>query len=278
MNTAHRGAVLAQTNLQLYRQLAAQGWDAQGLAEVDNAYRHACRWFSGQYRPSGKPFVDHLVGTASAVGFETDRPPLVAAAVTHAAYQSGDLGPGIAHRSERARSLVRCALGHEVELLVAAYDAFDWFPDGLEQCLETPATLTPERRDLCLLRLANEWDDWVDSGMAVCGKQVGAEHTPDTVGRMQELAIALGYGSVAAGLADQLDEWGTADEWATTVRRTDDHSSVVVPPSLRRRVDVRAVARSIPRPGRIARALRRRLARLRARLCDRLPARLLVRR
>src|SRR5262245_11904038 len=74
---------IAQTNLQLYNQLLARGWTTNDLHHARAAYELAADLFSGQYRCSGKPFVAHLVGTASvaaAVGLPSE---LVLAALLH---------------------------------------------------------------------------------------------------------------------------------------------------------------------------------------------------
>ena len=63
----------------------------------------ALPWFSAQYRGNGKPFIAHLVGTASLL--VSRRAPLsqVLAALLHATYQAGDLGVDAGHRQTPAR-------------------------------------------------------------------------------------------------------------------------------------------------------------------------------
>src|SRR5215469_10044102 len=57
--------VYAQTNIQLYNQLAELGYTAEDARRVHRAYGLAMQLFTGSYRGSGRPFLSHLVGTAS---------------------------------------------------------------------------------------------------------------------------------------------------------------------------------------------------------------------
>ena len=85
-------AEVAQTNLQLYNQLIAAGWSDANLDRTQAAYALAADLFAGQIRSSGKTFLEHLVGTASAVAAVGGRPALVHAALLHATFnlfQSG---------------------------------------------------------------------------------------------------------------------------------------------------------------------------------------------
>jgi (p)ppGpp synthase/HD superfamily hydrolase len=59
------GVAIAQTNLQLDRQLDRVGWPVDDRVRVAAAYDLAARLFTGQYRPNGKTFVAHVCGTAS---------------------------------------------------------------------------------------------------------------------------------------------------------------------------------------------------------------------
>ena len=66
---------VAQTNLQLQRQLELAGWSLHDRERVGNTYTLAAQLFSGRYRTSGKTFLAHLCGTASiteAVGGTVD--------------------------------------------------------------------------------------------------------------------------------------------------------------------------------------------------------------
>jgi (p)ppGpp synthase/HD superfamily hydrolase len=55
----------AQTNVQLFTQLRSEGYPETERELARDAYEFSIRLFTGLYLPSGKAFIDHLVGTAS---------------------------------------------------------------------------------------------------------------------------------------------------------------------------------------------------------------------
>src|SRR5205809_5329802 len=82
----------AQTNIQLLNQLRAGGYATAELARIRDVYEFAMLLFTGRYQPCGKPFIDHLVGTASILAFLHRPVEVVAAGLIHAAYVYGDFG------------------------------------------------------------------------------------------------------------------------------------------------------------------------------------------
>ncbi|MCB1844238.1 MAG: HD domain-containing protein, partial [Halioglobus sp.] len=124
--------MIAQTNLQLYRQLHAAGYSGDDIGRVQRAHEFALPAFSAQYRASGKPFIAHLVGTASVLANQGERAELLLAGLLHAVYSNGDLGiePG-KRQSARRRRLVRDQAGEGVETLIAAYDDSQWNAEGI---------------------------------------------------------------------------------------------------------------------------------------------------
>ena len=89
----------AQTNVQLFNQLRSQGYSQNDRERVREAYEFAMRLFTGLFLPSGKTFIDHLVGTASILTSLRMPVEVVVAGLIHAAYlrrfwsqQNGDVG------------------------------------------------------------------------------------------------------------------------------------------------------------------------------------------
>jgi (p)ppGpp synthase/HD superfamily hydrolase len=158
-------AAVAQTNLQLYNQLSACGWDDGDFARVRDTYVLACDLFSGMIRPTGKPFVAHLVGTASALVAVDERPAVVAAGLLHAAYDLGEFGDATHGMTDAKRATVRASIGTEIEELVAAYTRFPWGPQVAADLDASAATFDGESRDVLVMRLANEVDEWTDAGI-----------------------------------------------------------------------------------------------------------------
>jgi (p)ppGpp synthase/HD superfamily hydrolase len=155
----------AQTNLQLYTQLRKSGYGEEAITGIRRAYGLAARLFAGRYRASEKPFVDHLVGTASVLVSIQARPALILAALLHAAYVQGDFGDGPPGMTPAHAASLRRILGEEAERLVAEYTRFPWSAADFAHGADRGNALIAREKDLVLLRLANELDDLADCGI-----------------------------------------------------------------------------------------------------------------
>jgi len=198
-------AEVAQTNLQLYNQLVALAWPAEDLVRVRAAYELTTQLFSGRYRCSGKSFVAHLVGTASLVADVDGRVDLVLAALLHAAYEAGDFGTGLHATQAAKRSTVRSVVGPAAEALVFEYLSFKWGRDALAQAVADPAAPDPIRRNVVLLRLANEVDEHADLGTHYCDKGDADIYSENALQAMAELADRLEYPKLAVAFRHVLD-------------------------------------------------------------------------
>ena len=162
---------IAQTNIQLFNQMLTAGYSSDEVARVGEAYKLACKLFVGKYRGSGKTLIAHLVGTGSlAVGAR--RPAnVVGAALLHAAYEDGDFG------RHQPQAVLRAAVGPDMESLVGRYHALSWSyssrqVDELGSRLEV---LQQSDRDVVLLRVLNEVEDYLDLATHYHGSLEGAE-------------------------------------------------------------------------------------------------------
>ena len=185
----HSELPVAQTNLQLYEQIAARP-DAERL-RVRAAYELATELFAGRYRGSGKPFVAHLVGTASVLAQHGAPLDVVLAGLLHAAYHQGEFGSGRPGMTVSRRTRMRRALGAGAEELIARYTRYEWS--------RVPDRIAPDDRPVVLMRIANEVDECADRGLLYSGsgkRRSMAEH----VARFTVAAKALGE----AQLAEQL--------------------------------------------------------------------------
>ena len=174
---------VAQTYPQLAVQLAGRDWAPGELASVRRAYELAALLFAAAVRGSGKPFVDHLVGTASCLVIDHAPATEVAAALLHAAYDQGDFGDRRTGATSRHRDRVRAEVGDEVEGIVAAYHALGWGRDVAASVGVSLDELTPATRAALRVRLANEVDEALDAGLVLSGKAaiVGAAAVPAAV-------------------------------------------------------------------------------------------------
>jgi len=160
------GVRYAQTNLQLYRQLESLGWSGAELRAMAEAYTLAARLFGTLLRPSGKPFLAHVVGTASILAAHGAAPLAVTAGLLHAAYTHGRFEGLPEGPTAEKRAALRGILGAPAERIIAAYTAFDWSPENARRILPAVAAMPVDTGNLIALRLANTLEDYLDDGMA----------------------------------------------------------------------------------------------------------------
>jgi (p)ppGpp synthase/HD superfamily hydrolase len=201
----------AQTNLGLYKQVHATGYAPDELAWLRDCYEFATLLFAGHLRATGKPFLSHLVGTASTLAALGTPAVTVGAGLLHAAYSHGDFG--ITRRRNR-RPRVRAAIGEAAEALVWRYHERPWTPSEIGWLSREHAGLSQTDRLVVLMRLANELDDNLDLAMLQSHEDKEAyRHCRD---ELMALARTLGYPSLANALLAAFRE---ADEgtWAAAL-------------------------------------------------------------
>lgn len=170
--------MLAQTNLQLYHQMLAAGWSEEDLTPIRAGYDVARQLFGQSYRPSHKPFVAHLIGTASALVRWEERPAIVLAGLLHSVYLYGDFGDGQRGASPHRREFLVKQFGFETEQLVFHYT--NNRGTQLEQIAD---------RDLRVLELADLLDELCDAGPAFAtGKPLAELSRPNASEEIQEVA------------------------------------------------------------------------------------------
>jgi hypothetical protein len=222
----------AQTNVQLFNQLRSEGYSKNERQRVLTAYELAMRLFTGLFLPSGKPFIDHLVGTASVLASLHVPVEVVTAGLIHAAYLHGDFGGAADGMSEDKRKQVRDAVGAAVEEYVARYDALHWSPDSMLLVRDRVDDLGPVDCNVVLMRLANELEHQLDFGALYFA---GTRHQ-----KSQQRFIER-YGPVMVQIAEQLRSFSLAAEMTAVLKettsaelpvepciRTDEHAAYLV--------------------------------------------------
>jgi Domain of unknown function (DUF6817) len=160
----------AQTNIQLLNQMRQLEYSEEDLTAVHRGYLLAMQIFAGQYRPSGKPFICHLVGTASILSDQKAPIEIVTAGLLHAAYTFGEFGSGYRDLAEAKRTQLRQSIGGQAEELVAEYSRFPWDRQTVAGLPNLDFDRLPDvTRRVLLLRLANELEEHLDLGVIYCG-------------------------------------------------------------------------------------------------------------
>ena len=244
----------AQTNLQLYTQLRRDGYRDEDLRTVRKGYDLAMQLCSASFRGSGKPLLAHLVGTASILASIKQTPAIVTAGLLHAAYALGDFGDGRMGVTDQKRNRVREAVGGEIEDLIARYTAFDWNRNTIPSICQRVETLTPGERDVLVIRLANELEDHLDTGVLYCGNgEKRREYIRSPLNQSVDMARKLGLTELSTELDRAFTETLAADLPAI-LRNPHDYTFVQPPSSHSPRLGV-AVRRFLDERPRLARVV-----------------------
>ena len=200
--------IFAQTNIQLLNQLRRLDYSENEMLLVHQGYTLAMQIFSGQYRPSGKPFICHLVGTASILADQRASIELVAAGLLHAAYTYGEFGSGYKSNSAAKRDQVRRSIGEKAEELVSKYAQYAW---DRQVVLVLPDQdfdqLTDISRGVLLLRLANELEEHLDLGAVYCDDAERRKQAIDSyLVKLVDVAHKLHYDDLGSLFRDAFHE------------------------------------------------------------------------
>ena len=123
------------------------------------------RLFSGRYRGSGRPFINHLAGTAALALYHGASVTEVLAAYGHAAYQQGEFGRTRKGASEANRCELRTAAGDAAESIIADYGGFDWNGVAGRRNTDEILALSDHAKQVLFLHIVNELDDSFDCGV-----------------------------------------------------------------------------------------------------------------
>jgi hypothetical protein len=186
--------MLPQTNLQLYRVMIDAGATDEALAMTRASYDLAREIFPGYYRPSHKPFICHLVGTAGALATWGQPSHVICAGLLHSAYLFGNLGDGSRGMTACKRKIVAGRVGAAAEALIAAYTEQSW-SGPLDQFIEATRSGSCAR-EVMLLKLADTCDDCLDAAPRFAPQKQLSFGLPDNA---QACASAAGLVGVLCG-------------------------------------------------------------------------------
>ena len=208
--------VPSQTNTALYMQLHEAGHPVADILRVQKAYRVACAMFNGRYRKTGRPFICHAVGAASAVAHFDNSIDLVLAAMFHAAYDSAQYPDGkSSRRSDAHRKWLEQKIGPVAEGLVGRLIGMKFDTGDPERLVADGVPAGDE--DLLFLVLAHELDDLADGGLAFAPKY--GQSLRSRIAACAILARRLGRENLAAtieGYAGRYEDMA----WAAPLQET----------------------------------------------------------
>ncbi len=142
---------LVQTRSGLLDLAAARGYAPAELADLALCYGLAARLLNGGFRPCGRPFINHLTGTAAVLLRYDLRIETVAAGLLHAAYSHG-WAPGDDAAAQCAGITAQLGQGSPVERRVRAYAQRGGQP------LRVAGGMTLDEAEIALIEAANEID------------------------------------------------------------------------------------------------------------------------
>lgn len=260
---------IAQTNLQLYNQLLAQGRDVRELALVRKAYDLAGLLYSGHYQGDGKPFVCHGVGVASILAHLGLGAEMIAVGLVHNIYVNGDFGDSLDYGIKATRRRrVREAVGDRVAMLTERFQMFRIDAGNVDAMVARARQLDDTDRDLLTFDLADALEKYVDFGVDYFGD---ADWITDATANHGERLIEIARALDRPLLAEMLAEAFAPDRTRPAVPQAlrplgQQYLKLVVPLSCRKRwmpIVGAALHRSVRRARPRAR-LRRAWARLTA--------------
>jgi (p)ppGpp synthase/HD superfamily hydrolase len=198
---------IAQTHLQLFQQMRMRRYSPAALVMVAEAYRTATKLFANRFRQCGRPFVSHLVGTSAVLVWLEAPISMVVAALLHAAYQEGDFANSLEGMTPRKREELRAAIGTEAEELVAAYTVASRDLTGIMASYARFHQMSAVERDILLIQLANELDDYRELGSNYAANADERIAAVRQCGPQQvEMAEWLGYPELAQALRETYAE------------------------------------------------------------------------
>ena len=193
---------IAQTNLQLLNQLRDLGYSEADQILVARAYGLATQVFTGYFRGSGKPFLAHLVGTASILAAQSVAIEVVLTGLLHAVYSFGG-SLEMKKVSSRQRARVNQVVGSQVEQYIAYYTELDWHEQTIPHIAERLPQMGDVERQILLVQLANELEDHWDLGVLYCRNLEKRLHY---VRQYREIIATMALQLGFPVLAEQLDQ------------------------------------------------------------------------
>lgn len=226
----------AQTNLQLLNQLQHEGYTKAELGSIRAAYNLAAHLFTGYFLASGRTQIAHVVGTASILGSLHVPWEMVAAALIHNVYRTGDFGCGRKGISKVKRREIKMAVGSKVERYVYGLQVLRTKSQSISLINTDPAAVDPIGRNALLIEFADRLEHHVSDGG---GGRYLRWYINRNAQLMVEIAQKLGFPTLATELKRAFREPFSDKVLVELISQINQNRSpVIVPKSYRKHLRV----------------------------------------
>jgi uncharacterized protein DUF6817 len=198
---------IAQTNLQLYNQLRADGRSDDELALVRRCYELSVILYANAFQADGKPFVAHTIGVASIVAHAGLPAAIIGAGCVHNVYGNADFGDGLDETATpRRRSFVRDAVGEEVEECIYRFRSLRLTHESIAGIEANLDNLDARDRDLITMDIADHLEKYADFGLLYYSDNAWVTDAIDTYGNsLMDIARHLGHHVLADALKEAVE-------------------------------------------------------------------------
>jgi hypothetical protein len=199
---------LKQTRSDLLDFAIERGYGAKDLSLIASAYHLAHILVGGGYRPCGRPFVNHLVGTASALIRYDFRAETVVAGLLHTAYTHSRPHPEGPKAGLDAMAALLGGEGSPVERRVRAYTQRESVWADLPADADPVSTLSVFNAEIIAIAAANEVDMHLSGEVRYSGRTDTIKQY--VVRQISQVCEVLGV----SGLSDTLVQARRSEEAA----------------------------------------------------------------
>lgn len=187
----------------LIRQCLERGCSRQEVVELNTAFDIAAELHGSSLRRSKKPFLDHLVRTASILLVHGAPFDLVKAAILHASYMIDTSSKHHLACTEQNRALLRHLVGGKVEAIVHEYlhisiDCTHGQRSEHSELDETPIVLA----QASIVKIANDMEDLLDHAALLEKKSLSS--FAFVLSSLGPLAEACGYDALVTEFGERL--------------------------------------------------------------------------
>ena len=190
---------LVQSRSALLDLAMRRGYQQEELTQIARAYTLAQVLMDGGYRPCGRPFINHLVGTAGILIRYDFSVPVIATGLLHSAYSHAAPGAGGPAAAAKATCAALGGRGSSLERRVRTYTERELNAAGLPDDAAEVSTLSVLDAETIAVEAANELDMILSGEVRYSGRT--AALGSGALRRIEHVCRMLGVHGLHAALA-----------------------------------------------------------------------------